>query len=403
MSTMIARTLTLVSVLVVQVFSEWPTDNEPMGLMGCRWFRYRGYWETMSDSLDEEENIEAVCLTVAAASVINYHRWPSASYFDALYSRCAEQGSDVPVGHRWDFRLINGTGGRSAACESDDPVNRVSATRSGWTGIDEIRKLMYVVERAYGFDHECFRSRTNECEGLGDYPLHHLMRNRFGYPLASSLSIKNAQARKTAIRSIRAGYPVIAMKCEHVFVLDGFKVHPSTGKGVFHAADYVNADETTGWFTWRDMVDDGLVRVIANLTPEVLLRKKPGQRKIVYWWGDDYIPQSSGTTRKGFIRLLSGTSRPLGNIEVVVTVQQRDSLVEPQLRTLAVRRVEHAGNVLRIPAQGTFSFDISSRALVSVEIRNREDADKRFRIMFHDFAGDHDLDPYDERKLLGAR
>ncbi|MBD3238950.1 MAG: hypothetical protein GF331_00085 [Chitinivibrionales bacterium] len=384
------------------VQGQWPTDDEPFALMGCRWFRYRGYWEAMEDSLDEEENTEAVCLTVAVSSIMNYHRWPKASYFDAMFSRCHTQGSPVAVAHRWRYELINGPGGRNANCESDDPASR-TVGKTGWSGLDEIRKMMYVVERSFGYDHECFRAKTNECEGLGDYSVHHLMRNRFGYPTASSLSVKNPEARKAVMRNIREGLPVIAIKCEHVFVLDGIRKDPKKGTVTFHACDYVNADETTGWFTWREMVDAGMVRVVAGLAPDIVLRKKPGQRKIAYWWGDDFIPQSSGTSRKGFLRIVSSDGTNLGHIDVSVSVRQFDSLLTEQHETLATHRQAVPSPQLRIPARGTFTFDVYERAAVTVVARNREAVDKKIRIVFHDFDGDHDLEAWREKKVLGVR
>ncbi len=392
----------ILAALSMVVQGQWPVDDEPFGLMGCRWFRYRGYWEAMEDSLDEEENTEAVCLTVAVSSIINYHRWPKASYFDAMFSRCHTQGSPVAVAHRWRYDLINGPGGRNANCVSDDPASRTVA-KSGWSGLDEIRKLMYVVERSFGYDHECFRAKTSECDGLGDYSVHHLMRNRFGFPTASSLSVRNLDARKAVIRNIKQGLPVIAMKCEHVFVLDGYRKNSKTGKAAFHAADYVNADETTGWFTWHQMVDEGMVRVVAGLSPDIVLRKKPGQRKIAYWWGDDFIPQTSHSPRKGFLRVMSSNGANLGQIDVSVTVRQFDSLLTEQHRTLATHRQAVQAPLLRIPARGTFAFDVYDRAAVTVVLRNRDSVNKSVRIVFHDFDGAHDLEAWQEKKVLGVR
>lgn len=387
--------------LSTTVLGQWPTDDEPFGLMGCKWFRYRGYWEAMEDSLDEEENTEAVCLTVAVSSIMNFHRWPRASYFDAMFSRCHTQGSPVAVAHRWRYDLINGTGGRNANCEADDPALR-TVGKTGWSGLDEIRKLMYVVERSFGYDHECFRAKTNECEGLGDYSVHHLMRNRFGYPTASSLSVKNPDARKAVIRNIRQGLPVIAIKCEHVFVLDGYRKDPKTGAATFHAADYVNADETTGWFTWREMVEAGMVRVVAGLSPDIVLRKKPGQRKIAYWWGDDFIPQSSNSSRKGFLRIVSSNGAHLGQVDVSVSVRGFDSLLTEQEETLATHRGAIQAPLLRIPAKGTFAFNVHDRAAVTVVLRNKDVTDKTIRIVFHDFDGDHDLEAWQEKKVLAV-
>ncbi len=371
-------------------------------MMGCRWFRFRGIWESEDLSFDEEENTNAACLTVAAASIINFHRWPRASYFDALYARCHERGESVPVAHKWDFGLINGPGSPHSNCLTDDPEKRTLPSNEDWTGVSEIRKLMYVIERAYGHDYECFRARSRECEGLGNFPVHHLMRNRFGYPHASSLSIRNPEARKTAVRDIRSGNPVIAVKCEHVFALDGYKTDRKTGEGLFHACDYVSADESTGWFTWKQLLETGLIRVIADLDPDIALRPKPGQAKIAYWFGDDYLPQTSHTGRKGFVRIQSASKEPVGAVDVVVTIRQHDSLTTPDVRQLALFKGVAAGRSLRVPAKGTFAFDISEACVISVVIRNNGASPRTLRATFHDFAGSHDLENWQEKRLYGT-
>jgi hypothetical protein len=400
----IFATIAAAFLLTLPVGAEWPTDDEPMGIMGCRWFRFRGIWESEEISFDEEENTNAACLTVAAASIINFHRWPKASYFDALYATCHTRGESVPIAHKWNFALINGPGGPNANCISDDPMARVApATEPAWTGVSEIRKLMYTIERAYGHDHECFRAHSRECEGLGDFPVHHMMRNRFGYPHASSLSVQNPQARKTAIRNIKDGCPVIAVKCEHVYPLDGYKVHPKTGEGLFHACDYVSAEESTGWFTWKSLMETGLIRIIGDLSPDVAIGPRPGQAKIAYWWGDEYLPQTSYTTRKGFLRIQNPAGTPIGALDVVVSLRHRDSLGEAATHQLALYKGTVAGSVLRVPAKDSFNFSISKACVVTVVLRNNEPEPRRLRIVFHDFAGKHDLEAWQEKKLFGPK
>jgi hypothetical protein len=258
---------------------------------------------------------------------------------------------------------------------------------------------MYVIERAYGHDYQCFRTRSRECEGLGDFPVHHLMRNRFGYPHASSLSVRNPEARKTAIRDISNGNPVIAVKCEHVFPLDGYKTDRQTGEGLFHACDYVGAEESTGWFTWEQLTGTGLIRIIADLSPDIVVHPRPGQAKIAYWFGNDYLPQTSNTRRKGFIRIQSGSKQPIGPLDVVVAIRQHDSLSAANTRQLALYKGTVAGPTLRVPAKGVFTFDIAASCVISVVLRNNATTQQTLRMTFHDFAGSHDLEAWQEKQL----
>jgi len=388
--------------MVAGAGAQWPTDNEPFGLMGCRFFRYRGYWEVIQDTLDQEESTEAVCVTVAMASVLNYHRWPLQSYFDGAYRDGAAGCFAVPIAHRWRYDLINGPKRAGGNCEDDDPGLRTLPWRQDWTGLDEIRKLIYVVERSFGHDQEFFRSKTSSCDGLGDYAIDHMMRNRFGYPEATSVSVRNSACMKLAIRNITDGVPVIALKCEHAFVLDGYRKDPASGKPVFHVADYVNGEETTGWFSWKMLLEEGMAGIIANLNPSYTLPSRT-QRRIAYWWGDDFVPCTSNSTRRGLVRISRAAKASLGDLEIRVTLEQHDPCCVEDQRTIFTHRGPLTGSELRIPAKGSFELRISSRTAVSVVIRNNEAHAKKLRVMFHDFEGSHDIESCEGRGVLTAK
>jgi len=370
--------------------------------MGCNFFRYRGDWEVIQDSADLEENTEAVCVTVAMASVLNFHRWPRESYFDGAFRDPISGCFSVPVAHRWQYRLINGPMHACHDCEHDDPSSRSLPWRQCWTGLDEIRKLIYVVERSFGHDQEFFRSSTPSCEGLGDYAIQHMMRNRFGYPEATTVSTRNSACMKLAVRNIVAGLPLIALKCEHAFVIDGYRKDKGAGKHMFHVADYVNGEETTGWFSWKQLVEEGTVALIANLNPDYSLPART-QRRIAYWWGDDYIPCTSNSTRQAFLRIIQPTGRALGGLEVRVAIEQHDPCCLEDQRTIVVHRGPVERSELRIPAKGAFELPISSRTAVSLVIRNTEPQAKKLRILLHDFEEGHDIESCEGRAVLTAK
>jgi hypothetical protein len=382
-----------------QGWDQWPTDNEVPGMMGCKFFRYRGWWETKDDTLDAEESTEAVCLTVAMASIMNFHRWPRESFFDGSLSAAESEAVPVSIAHRWQYGLINGPGGRAENCYEDNPGKRFQPGRPEWTGIDEIRKLMYVVERAYGRDHELLRVASRGCDGMGYYSLHYILRNRLGYPGATSVLVKNPQCKKMVITDLVRGLPVLGAKCEHSYVIDGVRKDPHTGAVQFHMADYVNGEETMGWFSWPQMLHEGMVQVVVGLSPDVLVGKR-AKTVIDYYWGNGYVPNTSHQTRQGFVRLTRPAGTPLGRMAVSVVAQHRDPNYPDKQIVLCRSTANLTKPTARIPARGTFRFDVAEMTKVEVIVQNQDTFSKKIRVVFHDFESTHTIEAGDERSLI---
>lgn len=376
----------IVAITAAAAAAQWAVDDEPYGLLGCKVLRFRGLWEHSPDSLRPDEGTEGVCLAVAAGSVILYNKWPKRSHFDGSYVICGDSAVVKPVDHTWRFSLITGDKGRLQDCDSDDPELRTDTEDPDWTGIDEIRRLVYVVERAYGFDHECFRSAGGECGGTGYHPLEHIMKNRLGYPSARTVGARRPEARKQVIRSVRNGLPVIGMKCDHAYVIDGFKIDPKTGEHLYHSCDYVLGEGTMGWFTWKYLLSEGLERVIVGLSPAVILPKGPSTFTIRYRWGDEFVPATSNTKRRGYLSVTHRDGGALGALSVRVRATDRSAYTSETTRAILLVERSYEGATARIPATGTFEFSIGKKTDMLVNIRNRDPVAKAVRVEFHDFV-----------------
>lgn len=379
----------------------WPTDDELPGMMGCKFFRYRGWWEADEDTADPEEGTEAICITVAMASIMNFHRWPTESLFDGIYMDPGDGGIEpVYIAHKWHYGLITGSYGRNEKCYDDDPATRTLPGRPEWSGLNEIRKLIFVVERAFGRNDEALRVPGDGCEGVGYYSLHYILRNRLGYPNATSLTVKNPQCKRLVIQDLQRGLPVLGAKCEHTFVIDGYRVNKKTGKAQFHLADHVDGSATMGWFTWKQMLSEGVVQMVTGLSPDVLLTKG-GQKEFGYYWGDGYVPHTSHNDRQVFLRVIRPSGSPLGTLGITLTAHHRDagSATKPEVLYRANASSDDA--VLRIPQRGTLPLSVGERTKLTLVLRNGDRYSKKVRIVLHDFESDHSVSVGDERYLFG--
>ncbi len=274
------------------VVADWPNDDEEFGILGCKFFKFKGYWEQVIDTVEPDESIEGACLTVALAGLINYHRWPKRNRFDGEYFDCAGMVLPKPIEEEWAFDLITGNKKNNEDCSGDDPELRSAPDDPERTGLSEIRRLLYAVERSFGYHHECFRTTEEECGGTGYIPVQHVLRNRFGYPLSTALAAGSPEGKKKAIENILSGYPIIALKCDHAYIVDGYKIDKSSGKRLFHVCDYVMSEHSTGWFTWKELLSEGLFRVVVDIKPTILLRRGPSAQTVRYEWGNGRLPLS---------------------------------------------------------------------------------------------------------------
>ncbi|MBD3422382.1 MAG: hypothetical protein GF398_19890 [Chitinivibrionales bacterium] len=378
------RLICLLVCLTTAIPANWPVDGEDFGTMGCRFFQFQGEWEMTVNLADKEQNTEAVCITVAVASIINYYRWPAASFFDGVNAIYGNIDTAVPIRYTWDFPLINGPV-RPLDCADDDPAQRRLPHDTLHTGAEEIRRLIYAVERAYGNIHDIFKTDKSQCGGEGLYGVEHLMRNRFGYPDCRTLPIANPKTKNKVIKDLSAGKPVIAMKCDHVYVLDGFRVNRATGEASFHSCDYVMADSSMGWFPWGKFKEEGLSHVVVDIIPSTTLRAQSPRKRIVYKWGDDYLPYTSNSERKGFIEVISPAGLPLGNLNIALHQKHFDRLLKRVPPALPQHSGWIAQDCLRIPTTGFFELPIDSCMYMYVDIVNKNRYARRVGVIFHDF------------------
>ncbi len=350
--------------------------------MGCKFFKFKGLWEEVINEDEPEEGTEGICLTVAVASIMNYYRWPIASKFDGVYMTSKNTRIIKPISHRWNYRLITGGKGAMVDCESDDPSERRLDSNPSWTGLDEIRQLMYVVERSYGHDHEYFHLPGDVCGEYGYYALEHVLRNRFGYAGARSIDLRRPDAKTLIARNLKKKTPVIALKCEHAFVLDGYRVDPCTKGPSFHSTDYVQEETTMGWFPWQQFVDEGVVAAIVGLNPVIELGKGPYQKAVNFSWGDHFVPATSHTVRSGRITIHSGSSEDLGALSLEVRAKDLESGSDQKLYSY---RGTVRSTRMTIPPQAPFEFVVDESTEVTLTIRNNDKRRKQLMLEFSDF------------------
>ncbi|MGD9200624.1 MAG: hypothetical protein PVI26_03595, partial [Chitinispirillia bacterium] len=141
--------LLLILIFCIQSLqAKWPTDKESYGFLGCKQLQFRGMWENDIDSSKLDESTDGICITVSLANILLYYQWPLLSHFDGVFITDSNKILLKRINHNWNFNLI--TGRRTTSdCESDDPESRHLPNLAGWTGVQEIRKLVYVIERSF--------------------------------------------------------------------------------------------------------------------------------------------------------------------------------------------------------------------------------------------------------------
>lgn len=368
-----------------EVLAQWPTDDEPLGFMGCKFFRFKGLWEEVINLDEPEEGTEGICLTVAVASLMNYFQWPVESRFDGVYMTSKNMRFVKPIKHKWNYRLITGGKGATVDCETDDPSLRTQPEDPSWSGLDEIRQLMYVVERSYGHDHEYFHLPGTVCGEYGYYALEHVLRNRFGYAGCRTLDMRRQDVRRQVVSDLKRKIPVIAMKCEHAFVIDGFRVDPVTKKEHFHSTDYVQEGTTMGWFTWKEFLSEGVVAMITNLNPVCELKKGPFQKAFQYHWGDRFVPATSHTSREGLIKIYSASPKPLGDLSIEIRRRELGSPKPETAEILFSTRKDIQTTRFTIPGDHPLPFEVEENTALTLTIRNNDKHYKPIMVMFNDF------------------
>ncbi|MBN1128126.1 MAG: hypothetical protein JXA71_04035 [Chitinispirillaceae bacterium] len=366
--------------------ASWPVDSEPYGFLGCKLLQFRGFWEYDMDSSRIDESTDAVCISVAISNILLYYLWPPVSEFDGYFMDSPYSGMVKRINHRWNYKLI--TGPRTTSdCESDDPESRYLPNNPGWTGVSEIRKLVYVAERSFGYNHELIKNKdTTACEGEGYYPIEHVLRNRFGYPLCATIDAKIPASKRIVLDNLRQRMPVIAMRCDHIYLLDGFKYDSLKKRYLIHSTDYVQGEDSMGWFPWKFFFGEGLDRFVVNITPRYRLSPGPSRGKIVYSWGEGIIAGTSYTSRKARVVLLRENRRQIGSVELSVRLQNTTPFSNKESRILYRFNGTVSKPSMVIPPKGYLKFDVDETADVELVIRNNDPYAKNFRIVFHDFV-----------------
>jgi len=366
------------------LLAQWPVDTEPYGFMGCKQLRFRGVWEHCIDSNRLDESIDGVCVTVAIGNIMLYYRWPPRSQFDGAFIDDYGYAVDKRIDYTWNYPLITGT--RTVwDCDSDNPEKRYSVTKKNWNGLKEIRTLIYAVERSYGYNHEYFRVPDDSaCQGDGYYAIEHALRNRFGYPGCYTIKADTEESRKVVIQNLKAGMPVIGMRCDHIYILDGYKYDPVKKRDLFHSTDYLQWDASMGWFPWKYYYREKLDRFVVNITPQYRLNKGPSCGIINYEWGEGYLPATEYTVRLGKMVIWREHKKPLGSFSVTIKSFSQNEGGEYDTAHIYHSNKEASTDKVIIPEKGYFTFSVNTYTRLKAALQNKDPWSKNLRIMFID-------------------
>ena len=378
------RLVVLVLVLCFAAAGEWPIDSEPYGFLGCKQLRYRGVWECDKDTVHPDESIDGICISVSLANIMMYYAWPPFSSFDGIYLTTGYDGVIKHIDRRWDYSLI--TGPRTTYdCETDDPELRHSVENPQWSGLDEVHRLLYAVERSFGFDHNYFKIKdSTACNGDGYFGIEHVLRNRFGYPNARTIDAGKTSSRKTVIANLKQNIPVIAMRCDHIYLLDGYKYDKNRQRDLIHSSDYLQGEESIGWFPWKAFYIEKLDRFVVDIHPRVRIPAGPSTHTITYCWGEGYIPGTQYTERKGRLFVYRENNLPLGNIEILLQSVDLTPYTDDSVMTLSGMRGDFTARQITVPEAGYFDFGVLEAKKITVVIKNKDPFVKNIRVLFCD-------------------
>lgn len=382
------RSMMAVLLLIGTVGAQWPVDNEPYGFLGCKQLSYRGIWECKKDSLHPDESIDGVCISVALANVMIYYQWPLFSRFDGVYMTSSYDGIIKHINHRWNYPLI--TGPRTCDdCLSDTPENRRDPKNPNRTGIDELRILLYAVERSFGFDYNYFKTKdSSACKGDGYYGIEHVMRNRFGFPNCKTIDANKTGSRTKVVSDLKKKIPVIAMRCDHTYLLDGYKYDPVKKRDMIHSSDYLQGEASIGWFPWKAFYNENLDRFVVDVYPQTVLPKGPSVSTINYFWGDGYIPGTQYTKRKGKIFISSENDLPLGKLEIAVYSTDISQYADDTRKVLYKTKGLYNGKLITVPEKSYFTFEVSEENRLDLVVTNQDKIKKKIRVLLCDVVNE---------------
>ncbi|MBN1760326.1 MAG: C10 family peptidase [Chitinispirillaceae bacterium] len=378
------RIIITVILLSAGVLAQWPEDNEPYGFLGCKQLRYRGYWEYLKDTIHPDEAIDGVCISVALANVMMYYHWPVFSRFDGIYMTSSYDGIIKHIDRSWNYPLI--TGPRTTSdCATDNPAFRHAANDTSWTGLDELHRLLYAVERSFGFDHNYFKTKdTSACRGDGYYAVEHVMRNRFGYPNGITIDANRRGSRTIVVENLKKNIPVIAMRCDHIYLLDGYTFDQKKNRDMIHSSDYIQEETSNGWFPWKAFYNEKLDRFVVDNYPTVRIGKGLSTKRIPYFWGEGYLPGTHYTERKGRLFIIRENNAALGNLEITVQSKDLTEYANDSNFTLYTTKGVYRKNSIVIPEDGYFNFEVREANRIDLIITNRDPVSKNIRVQFCD-------------------
>ena len=380
------KTIALIVVVVFTVKANWPIDNEPYGFLGCKQLQYRGLWECVQDSIHPDEAIDGVCISISLANIMMYYQWPTFSRFDGIYLTTGYDGIIKHIDRRWNYQLI--TGARSTYdCETDDPHNRHTDGNPSWSGIDEMHRLVYAVERSFGFDSNYFKTKdTSACRGDGYFAIEHVLRNRFGYPDCMTIDALKKGSRTAVVNNLKQGLPVIAMRCDHAYILDGYKFDPKKRRDLIHSSDYLQGETSIGWFPWKAFYNEKLDRFVIGIHPQHIVPGGPDSTRISYFWGEGYIPGTQYTERRGRLFIFCENDRSLGNINVRVESVDLTPYADDNIKKLYQTKGNYTQRQLTVPEKGYIDFAIGEAKKVDLIINNKDSYEKKIRVLFCDMV-----------------
>lgn len=350
----------------------YATHSAP-GLFGCKWFNYSNSFvqsNTQWSWTGSSESVPSInyCIYGSIASVMQEHQWPDYSaYYGLDYS-----GSDKCIAHTWQYAPINTMGCETAPAGVELPSDSCSPYNYA---DDEITRMYVAAHTATN----CANSYGNILNTTNHHRLRWVFRNRLGHPEANSFSVNNYGALSAVHAEVNAGNPVVVLCSGHAYTIDA---STRTGTGYydydFHMCNfsYPCSYHTSYWASASDVLGG-----VGGYTPYTFCF--PGSRTFSvaasgvgtkgFPFGDDYIRETSSTTRICAVRIRNVSASP-GDYRVVIRTTDGYTLFDD----------DYTGGSAETTSWCWYT--VSTSRILNVEVHNETGGTQEYEMVLHDLV-----------------
>jgi hypothetical protein len=370
--------------------SEWHWGSEglqceyvkPTGLLGCRWLNYDNGWANtpvMFRGWDKPINAgTGLCFQGSISSLMLHYGWPDQIDFNGMLA--TEQ---VSIKHSFQYDAVNNfTDGAN-----DNPADRVipDCAITGYsTAMNEIARLYGAVHTACNYESYNYHVLWEPYTRIKD-----IMKIRLGFSNVEVIASDDPLARQKVIQHLTGvnmseRQPVVAFGANHTWLIDDYRVSTdSLGKTVemFHILSY---DNSCGHHCahWDSLGFHSPVAFITDVKPDVAVPAS-STYTIEYNLGDNTVPSSSGTIRRGSFRIrgMQAETVQFGLTTTLLRFSKGSWIVDSSLQsgTFSV----HSDGI--VTPQFTYAVGAADSVRIRLTLVNRSANTAGIRILLNDY------------------